>query len=243
MERKHFLKSLLAGVASAPVLLAACGKEDSVTPTSTTGSTTTTTGGASSGSCTVAPTETEGPFPTHTPSSYVRSDITDGKAGYKLTATLTITNSNSSCAALAGAIVDIWHCDAEGNYSEYGGSGMQSTNYTAVHFLRGRQTTDANGQVTFTTIFPGWYSGRTTHIHVHVYSANGTSLKVTQIAFPEGTGSAVAAVNGYAKGLTGYTSYKNDNVFSDDTAGIELATVTGSTTAGFQLAFTVAVPA
>ena len=71
---------------------------------------------------------------------------------------------------------------------------MQSTNYTNVHFLRGRQTTDANGQVTFTSIFPGWYNGRATHIHVHVYSANGTSLKVTQIAFPEGAGTAVAAV-------------------------------------------------
>ncbi len=116
MERKHFLKSLLAGVASAPVLLAACGKEDSVTPAATTTTGTTSTGTASD-SCTVVPTETEGPFPTHTPSSYVRADITDGKSGYKLTATLTVTNSNSSCAALAGVLVDIWHCDAEGNYS------------------------------------------------------------------------------------------------------------------------------
>ena len=241
MERKHFLKSLLAGVASAPALLAACSKEESVTPTTSTTTGTGTTTGA--GSCTVVPTETEGPFPTHTPSSYVRADITDGKAGYKLTATLTVTNSNSSCTALAGVLVDIWHCDAEGNYSEYGGSGMQSTNYTAVHFLRGRQTTDANGQVVFTSIFPGWYTGRATHIHVHVYTASGTSLKVTQIAFPEGTGTALAAVGGYAKGLTGYTSNKSDNVFSDDTAGVQLASVTGSTSAGFQLAFTLAVPA
>lgn len=240
MERKYFLKSLLAGVASAPALLAACSKEDTVTPTT---STTTTGTGTTSGSCTVAPTETEGPFPTHSPSSYVRADITDGKAGYKLTATLTVTNSNNGCAALAGVLVDIWHCDTEGNYSEYGGSGMQSVNYTAVHFLRGRQTTDAKGQVVFTSIFPGWYTGRATHIHVHVYTASGTSLKITQIAFPEGTGTALAAVNGYAKGLTGYTTNKNDNVFSDDTAGVELATVTGSTSAGFQLAFTLAVPA
>ena len=240
MERKHFLKSLLAGVASAPALLAACSKEDTVTPTT---STTTTGTGTTASGCAVAPTETEGPFPTHSPSSYVRADITDGKAGYKLTATLTVTNTNNSCAALAGVLVDIWHCDAEGNYSEYGGSGMQSVNYTVVHFLRGRQTTDAKGQVMFTSIFPGWYTGRATHIHVHVYTASGTSLKITQIAFPEGTGSAVAAVNGYAKGLTGYTSNKSDNVFSDDTAGVELATVTGSTSAGFQLAITLAVPA
>ncbi|GAB3636306.1 hypothetical protein GCM10027422_18960 [Hymenobacter arcticus] len=241
MERKHFLKSLLAGVAGAPALLAACSKE-SVAPASTTGTTTTGTTGTTTSSCAVAPTETEGPFPTHVPSSYVRADITDGKAGYALTATLTITNSTASCAPLAGVLVDIWHCDAEGNYSEYGGSGMQSTNYTAVHFLRGRQTTDAQGQVTFKSVFPGWYSGRATHIHVHVYSATGTSLKVTQIAFPEGTGTAVAAVNGYAKGLSGYTSNASDNVFSDGVA-LELAAVTGTTTAGFQLAIALAVPA
>jgi len=242
MIRKDFLKSLLVGAVSAPALLSACSKDsDDVTPD--TGTTGTGTTGTSSGSCTVAPTETEGPFPTKVPASYVRSDITDGKSGYKLTVKITITNSKNSCAALAGALVDIWHCDAEGNYSEYGGSGMQSTNYQSLHFLRGRQTTDANGLVTFTSIFPGWYNGRATHIHVHVYSASGTSLKVTQIAFPEGTGTALTAVNGYNKGMSGYMYNKNDNVFSDDTAGVEVATVTGSTTAGFELAIALAVPA
>jgi protocatechuate 3,4-dioxygenase beta subunit len=153
-----------------------------------------------------------------------------------------VQNTNASCAALAGALVDIWHCDAEGNYSEYGGTGMQSTNYQNVHFLRGRQTTNASGMVSFTSIFPGWYNGRATHIHVHIYSASGTSLKVTQIAFPEGTGSAVAAVNGYAKGLSGYTANTQDNVFSDGVTQ-QLATVTGSTTAGFNLAITFSVAA
>lgn len=238
MQRKHFLKSLLAGSLSAPALLMACSKAaDSVTPTADTSS-----AGTSTGSCTVVPSETEGPFPTKVPASYVRSDIREGKAGYLLTATLTITNSNAGCAGLTGVLVDIWHCDAEGNYSEYGGTGMQSTNYTGLHFLRGRQVTDVNGQVSFTSIFPGWYTGRATHIHVHVYKADGTSLKVTQIAFPEGTGSALAAVNGYAKGLTGYTTNAQDNVFSDGVA-LELATVTGSTTNGFVLAINLAVPA
>ncbi len=96
---------------------------------------------------------------------------------------ITINNKNNSCAALAGAIVDNWHCDADGNYSEYGGSGMQSINYTSVHFLRGRQTTDASGVVTFNTIFPGWYGGRAPHIHVHVYSPDGASLMITQLPF------------------------------------------------------------
>ena len=243
MERKNFLKSLLVGALSTPALISACSKDDSVTPSESSSTGTGTTGTTGSGSCTVAPTETEGPFPTKAPASYVRSDITDGRAGYKMTAKITITNSNNSCAALAGALVDIWHCDAEGNYSEYGGTQMQSTNYQSVHFLRGRQTTDSNGLVTFTSIFPGWYSGRATHIHVHVYNANGTSLKVTQIAFPEGTGTALVAVNGYKKGMTGYTYNKSDNVFSDDMAGVQIATVTGNTTDGFQLSINLAVPA
>jgi protocatechuate 3,4-dioxygenase beta subunit len=251
MERKGFLRSLVVGVASTSFLAQAC-KKDTVTPdstgTTTTGTTTTgtTTSGTSAGTstaaggCTVAPTETEGPFPTKAPASYVRSDITDGSTGYKMTVKLIITNS--SCNSLTNAMVDIWHCDSAGNYSEYGGTGMQATNYTAVHFLRGRQTTDANGLVTYTSIFPGWYSGRATHIHVHVYNSAGTSLKVTQVAFPEGAGSAVAAVNGYTKGLTGYTTNATDNVFSDGYAA-ETAAVTGNTTDGFVLTMSIAVTA
>lgn len=234
----------MIGAVSTSVLVDACKKDAAVTSTSTT--TTSSTTGSASGSttsgCSVVPTETEGPYPTHIPASYVRSDITDGRTGYKLTAKITIDNSNNSCNALSGALVDIWHCDSEGNYSEYGGSGSQSTNYTTVHFLRGRQTTDGNGLVTFTSIFPGWYTGRTTHIHVHVYNSAGTSLKVTQIAFPEGSGSALLAVGGYSKGLSGYTYNASDSVFSDGYT-LELATVTGNTTDGFVLAISMSVPA
>ncbi len=245
MERKSFLKSLLLGTIATPVILTACDKDaDTITPTTdTSGTGTGTTTGTNSGTCTIAPSETEGPFPTKSPASYVRSDITDGRTGYKLTAKITIGNTNNNCAGLANAIVDIWHCDAEGNYSEYGGSGMQSTNLQSVHFLRGRQVTDANGLVTFTTIFPGWYNGRATHVHVHIYNASGTSLKVTQIAFPEGSNSALVAVNGYKKGMSGYTYNATDNVFRDDTAGVEIATVTGNTTAGFELAIQLNVAA
>lgn len=243
-SRKKFLKQFLIGATSVPIILQACKKEDLTADTGTeTGS------GDSSGSCSVSPTETAGPFPTITPSSLVRSDIRDDRTGVAFTIKITIKNTNNSCAALAGAIVDIWHCDKDGYYSEYGGSGMQSVNYTAVHFLRGRQTTDSNGLVTFTSIFPGWYSGRSTHIHVHIYNASGTSLLVTQIAFPEGTSSAVATVNGsggtaygYTKGMTGYTYNASDNVFSDS-ASAELSTVTGSLSGGYTLTHTINVAA
>lgn len=245
MERKAFLRngfSALGLFAVAP--LANSCKKTSTSADDSNGS----NGSGGSSSCTESPTETEGPFPTKQPSSYVRSNIKDDRTGVAFTMQITIQNKNNSCAALAGAIVDIWHCDKDGYYSEYGGTTMQTVDYTAVHFLRGRQVADANGLVTFASIFPGWYSGRATHIHVHIYNASGTSLKVTQIAFPEGSSSAVALVNastanGYTKGMTGYTYNASDNIFSDDSAGVQLATVTGSVAAGYTLTHKIAVSA
>ena len=246
-SRKHFLKNMFIGAASVPTILSACSKETVTNGSTGSGSGSSTGSGTGGSTCTVAPTETEGPFPTHTPSSYVRSDIRDDRTGVPFTIQITIQNTSNSCAVLSGAIVDIWHCDKDGYYSEYGGSGMQTVNYTAVHFLRGRQTTDANGLVSFTSIFPGWYSGRATHIHVHVYNAAGTSLKVTQIAFPEGSSSAVTLVNttasGYTKGMSGYTTNANDNIFSDDTAGVEIAAISGSVSAGYTLTQVIKVAA
>lgn len=242
MERKLFLKNGLAalGLAAILPLASACKKNTEDTTSTDTGS----------GSCTTSPTETEGPFPTKSPSSLVQTDIKGDRTGVAFTIKINIKNKNNSCAALAGALVDIWHCDKDGNYSEYGGTSMQSTNYTAYHFCRGRQTTDSNGLVTFTSIFPGWYTGRATHIHVHIYNSSGTSLLVTQIAFPEGSGSAVATVNGsggttygYSKGMTGYTYNASDNVFRDDTAGAEVSAVTGSLAGGYILTHTINVAA
>lgn len=231
MERKNFLKdsfTALGLVAVAP-LMNACKKEDVSSSSTTTG------GSSGGGSCTEAPTETQGPYPTKQPSAYVRSNIVDDRTGVPITININVTNTNNSCAALPNAIVDIWHCDKDGNYSEY-------SSYTSVHFLRGRQVTDANGLVTFTSIFPGWYNGRATHIHVHIYNASGTSLKVTQIAFPEGSSSAVTVVNttAYSKGMSGYTTNANDNVFGDGYSA-ELATVTGSVSGGYTLTHTIAV--
>ncbi len=244
MKRKEFLRGLgLIGISSLAIpIINSCSK-DGESDSSDTGSSS--GSGSSSGDCSVSPSETAGPFPTITPSSLVKSNIVMDRTGVGFTIKITIKNTKASCAALKGAIVDIWHCDKDGYYSEYGGTSMQSVNYTSVHFLRGRQTTDDNGLVTFTSIFPGWYSGRATHIHVHVYNASGTSLLVTQIAFPEGSNSAVALVNasssnGYTKGLSGYTYNASDNVFSDSVAN-EMSTVTGSVSDGFVLTHTINV--
>lgn len=229
MERKEFLKkgvSLLGLAFVAPSLIKAENPNDALV-------------------CSVTNSETAGPFPTINPSSLTNANIVSDRTGVPLTINITINNTNANCAALQGALVDIWHCDKDGYYSEYGGSGMQSVNYTAVHFLRGRQVTNANGLVTFQSIFPGWYTSRATHIHVHIYNASGTSLLVTQIAFPEGTNSAVALVNastanGYTKGMSGYTYNANDNVFSDGVTN-ELSTISGSIAAGYTLNHTIFV--
>lgn len=244
MDRKDFFKSMgLAGLAFAGLkVLGACSTDDGTATADTSGSNNGTTG------CMVSPSETAGPFPTISPATLVASDITSDRTGIPLTVTISLKNTNNSCNALPDAIVDIWHCDKDGNYSEYGGTGRQSTNYTNVHFLRGRQVTNANGEVAFTSIFPGWYNGRATHIHVHVYNASGKSLLITQIAFPEGSNSSVVQVNassanGYTKGMNGYTYNTNDNVFSDDDEGTEIATITGNVSSGFALTHTINVSA
>jgi len=157
--------------------------------------------------------------------SFNRRDVTEGKPGTPLTLALTIVNAGNSCARIGGAAVEIWQCDAGGNYSEYSQPGFNGTGQT---FLRGVQTTDANGQVTFTTIYPGWYMGRATHIHVEVY-VNGRSVKVTQVAFPESVSAAVYATGVYAAKGQNTTTNASDNVFSDGTS-TEMATVTGSAT-------------
>lgn len=245
MERKDFLKNGIAalGITFVAPLLKACTKETvaatDVVNTNTTDSAA--TSGGNTSSCTVSPTETAGPFPTKTPSSLVTNNIVSDRTGVPLIIKITVNNSNNNCSAVAGAIVDIWHCDAAGNYSEYGGGGMQSTNYTSVHFLRGRQTTDANGLVTFNSIFPGWYSGRAPHIHVHVYSASGTSLMITQIAFPTDICNTVyTTADDYKSRGTQDTANNRDNVFSDSLAS-ELASVGGSVSAGYTLTHIITV--
>jgi protocatechuate 3,4-dioxygenase beta subunit len=90
--------------------------------------------------------------------------------------------------------VEIWHCDAQGNYSEYSQPGFDGRART---FLRGLQVTNADGKVTFTTIYPGWYAGRATHIHIDV-DFNSNPTKTTQMAFPEEVNSAVYATGIYA---------------------------------------------
>jgi protocatechuate 3,4-dioxygenase beta subunit len=190
--------------------------------TTTTGTTTTGTNAA----CAVTPTETIGPYPSVI--DLFRSDIREDRQGTQLTLTLKVVNTNAGCAAVPNANVEIWQCDAAGNYSEYG-------TQTTRNYLRGIQTTDGNGEVTFITIYPGWYQGRATHIHVEV-TINGVSRKVTQIAFPESVNNTVHASGVYAARGANPMTNASDGIFADSLAS-ELVTPTGSVASGYSATF------
>ena len=158
-----------AGVA----MLAGCSSS-ATTPSTTASPSTASPGTTGSSACAITPSETEGPYPDRTGMlnnpAFHRRDITEGRPGIPLAVTMTLVNAKASCAPVANAVVEVWHCDVTGTYSEYGQGAGQT-------YLRGLQTTDASGAVTFNTIYPGWYAGRATHIHVEVY-VNGASVKV-----------------------------------------------------------------
>lgn len=228
MDRKEFLKKSLGLITIVPLVNGDKEPLEAVKGSPVT-------------ECNLTSSETAGPFPTKAPGSLVIKDIRGDRAGIGLQVLITIKNKNKGCAPLAGASVDIWHCDASGHYSEYGGTGMQTSNYSNAHFLRGRQVTDANGQVNFMSIFPGWYPGRAVHIHVHVLDAKGKTLLVTQIAFPAAVCDAVfAAFTRYYKEGKADTSNERDNVFRDGFNN-ELASVTGNPESGYVLSHTIVV--
>jgi protocatechuate 3,4-dioxygenase beta subunit len=129
--------------------------------------------------CILTPEAMQGPF--YFDPKLVRADITEGKPGAALALTVQVVEAES-CAKLAGARVDIWHSDGLGVYSGYAGQETGST--PGETFLRGTQFADADGQVRFATIYPGWYPGRTPHIHFKVI-LDETDLVTGQLYFPD----------------------------------------------------------
>ena len=272
LERQaHPRRRALGWLAGAGTLaLFGCGggssDSDGTTSTTTTGSTgttptTTTTG--SVGSCSVIPEETAGPYPgdgSNTSggslanalalSGIVRSDIRASiagasgvAAGVPLVVKLRLVNTGSSCADLSGYAIYLWHCDAVGRYSMYS-SGVIGENY-----LRGVQPTDSSGVATFTTVFPGCYSGRMPHIHFEVYrstttaSAFSNKLKTSQLALPTAICSQVYDnVSDYSASIRNLAaiSFATDNVFSDGVS-LQLATIAGSNNAGYEATLTVGI--
>jgi protocatechuate 3,4-dioxygenase beta subunit len=224
---------------SASSVIVVSGSTATATPTATatTSSTPTATATSSGSGCIADPTETAGPYPADgtntasgstsnalTASGIVRSDIrssfigtTTVATGVQIVLTLTLVNVNASCAPLAGYAVYLWHCDRNGNYSLY------ST--PTESYLRGVQVTDANGQVTFTTIYPACYDGRWPHMHFEIFSslANATggkySVLTSQLAMPAALCTTIYAdTTTYPSSETNFArvSLSSDNVFGDN---------------------------
>jgi protocatechuate 3,4-dioxygenase beta subunit len=253
-DRRQSMRWLLAGAASLGGV--SCGGESTTAATSATSSTstTTTTTATASSACAVIPEETGGPYPADGTNSaaggvanalilsgLVRSDIRASVAGASgvaqgvpLTIRLKIVNVGASCAGVAGATVYLWHCDRDGNYSMYA-SGITGENY-----LRGVQAADADGNVAFTTIFPGCYAGRMPHVHFEVYPTMARStvaanrIKTSQFTFPATTSAEAYSATGYTSSVRNLAgiSLATDNVFSDG-ATLQTAAMTGTAATGF----------
>ncbi|PCJ97192.1 MAG: intradiol ring-cleavage dioxygenase [Flavobacteriaceae bacterium] len=225
MDRKKFLKNGLVGlgtIVALPTVLTSFSKNKEAI-----------------GDCDMSPRETAGPFPNISPATLAMQNIIGNRTGVPFLITLTIQDQSDNCKPLANVFVDIWHCDAKGYYSQYGKIPLQRADYTNESFLRGRQTTDENGQISFISIFPGWYPSRAPHIHVEVLDANENSLRITQIAFPEDVCDTVYATNDY-KGKAD-TLNAGDGVFANSLDGNMLDNISGNTTDGYTLLKTIVV--
>ena len=204
---------------------------------------------SASASCSSTLEGEEGPyFVDDSASGYLRTDIlsnldgTNTQAGIPLALTIYVFDSKNGCAPLAGVQVDIWHCNALGIYSA---ESVEST--VGQSWLRGYQISDSTGKVTFSTIIPGWYQGRTTHIHTRFRSTyddtdtGGTNT--VQIFFDQTLVDTIdTTISPYSTVGKNSTTNANDHVFTPEEEGTTLVTLTGSIADGYSTTFNAYVP-
>jgi len=155
-------------------------------------------------SCVLTPEQTEGPY--YIAGEKARRNITEGRPGVPLLLRLRVVDS-STCRPIKGAAVDIWHADAVGVYSGFGAGSASRT------FMRGIQRTDKNGVARFRSVYPGWYQGRTVHIHVKVHVA-GNVVHTGQLYFPDSLTDRVFRRKPYSRRSKRTTRNANDFVFA-----------------------------
>jgi len=196
--------------------------------------------------CVVTPAQTEGPYfvDQRLHRSDIRSDPADGsvRPGISLLLTLRIAAASASgCAPLAGAMVDIWHCDADGAYS---GTSDRHFDTRGSRFLRGYQLSDREGMVRFTTIYPGWYPGRAVHIHFKVRAKDSAGRPVaftSQLYFDDAFTDRVHVREPYARRGQRRTRNEGDGIYRD--GGRRLMLAPGETEQGCVASFEVALRA
>jgi len=164
--------------------------------------------------CTLAPEQTEGPY--YVDDVLLRRNITEGRPGTPLWLTLRVADA-ATCAAISRATVEIWHADANGDYSGYNG-------FEGQIFMRGQQVTGDAGAATFRTVYPGWYQGRTVHIHVKVH-VGGSTVHTGQLYFDDTLTDAVYTQEPYASRGTRSTRNAADGIYANGGAASTLAVV------------------
>ncbi|MDO9408964.1 hypothetical protein [Patulibacter sp.] len=183
---------------------------------------------AATAACVLTPKKTEGPYFVEEglDRSDIRTDPSDGstQAGVALALTLVIVDGADGCTPVGGATVDVWHANALGKYSD-----IQSEGTKGRRFLRGSQVTDADGRVAFTTVFPGWYSGRAIHVHfkVRLYDGTSTTYEFTsQLFFDPTLENQVVQGNAYGNRGTPDTPNSRDGIYGSD-GGTLVVALTG----------------
>jgi protocatechuate 3,4-dioxygenase beta subunit len=209
------------------------------------------TGSGEAGACDVTPEGEIGPyFADDSAAGFNRSNVLsnlDGtgiQPGVALTLNVTVVDANDGCAPYVGAQVDIWHCNASGVYSDIASEGTASEQW-----LRGYQLTDSGGRVTFRTIIPGWYPGRTTHIHLRVRSsyseASSTTdeTNTTQCFFDQTfVDTLYTTVAPYSTGGKNPTTNAGDHVYAQEEDGANLLSLSGDDTNGYTASLTIRLP-
>ena len=187
-----------------------------------------TSGTVTESSCILSPAMTEGPY--FVDEKLNRSDLVSGTSkagvvqGMPLTLNIDLRSvASAGCLPVAGVQVDVWHCDAVGEYSDEA-AGMGQSGTKGQTYLRGYQVSDASGRVTFKTIYPGWYPGRTIHVHVKARTFNGAGNKTfdftTQLFFDDAVSDAVMATAPYNARGTRNTRNANEYIYANQSAAL-----------------------
>jgi protocatechuate 3,4-dioxygenase beta subunit len=178
--------------------------------------------------CVLLPEMTAGPFPLD--EQFDRRDITEGAEGQPMRLGLRVVDD--ACAPVPGATVEIWHCDATGDYSAFTDGGGGKDDAEGTTFLRGTQPADADGIVEFLSIVPGWYRGRAVHVHLRVH-LDDTTVLTSQLFFDADHLADVYADEPYAEFGLPDTSNEEDGIAGDvDTNGTLLVTRSAETANG-----------
>jgi protocatechuate 3,4-dioxygenase beta subunit len=183
----------------------------------------------------LTPEQEEGPF--YVDLGRLRRNVVEGSEGVPLELRLLVVNP-ANCHPIEGAAVDIWQCNAAGLYSDESSNGT-----SGEEFLRGIQLTDQKGLATFKTIYPGWYQGRATHIHLKVHVGgrrsgrhfNGGHVAHTgQMFFPEATSDVVYAGAPYNRETIARTSNSSDHVYAQQGGARAMLRLKGAAASGFK---------